>query len=553
MAMQKPASESFVAQKRPERMLDRTVVWLSVLLGLVLLNIIGVALFGRLDLTRDREFTLSPASKKALGRLKEPVTIRAYFSRDLPPPHGSQARYVQDLLESYYTHARGRLRFEFVDPAEASNVDETDRKNRLKHDVFGNAVREPTKLERELEAMGIPAVQVRVNQADKVEVKRAYMGISVSYKGRREVLPVVTNTDGLEYDLTSLLRKVVQESPQKLAIATGHGGTDADREMGQALSALKEHYEIGKVDLKEANTLLPDADALLVIGPQTELTADEQRTLDAYVHAGHSVGLFLPPIKASLQGLTFEANHHGLDDLLGRYGVKIEPGLVLDARCATINVQQQQGFMRINQPVRYPFIAQAELLEPHAVTKGLGGVLLPFMGGLQITAPSDGPVTAQVWAKTSEQSWLQPEPFNLDPMQKWTPERASLARHDVLVALSGPMGRVVPKAGEVLPSEPPPPSPARVVVAASDSLWLDPFFGKSNQALLLNVVDWLVGDDDLLAVRSRGMRAAPLADIGEARRRTVKYGNIVGLPGLVVLAGLTRWRRRRERSRNVFL
>lgn len=537
----------------PTRSLDRTVIWASVLVGLVLLNILGVVFFGRVDFTKDREFTLSSASRKALSRLKEPVTIRAYFSRDLPPPHGSQARYVRDLLDSYYTHSRGKLRFEFIDPAEASNTDESDRKNRLKQDVFGNTVREPTKMERELEAMGIPAVQVRVNEADKLEVKRAYMGISLTYKGRREVLPVVTDTDGLEYDLTSLLRKVAREAPQKLAIATGHGGTDIDKEMGQALSALREHYDIGKVNLKEANTLLPDADAVLVVGPQTPLDDREQRTLDNYLHAGHPVGFFLPPVRASLQGLTFEANDHGLTDMLSRFGVALKPGLALDAHCATINVQQQQGFMRINQPVRYPFIGQAEALESHAVTRGLGGILLPFMGPLEVTATDDGPIKAHVWAKTSAQSWVQPPPYNLDPMQKWTPERASLAPHDVMVALSGPLGKLSAQPGATLPDASAPPAPARVVVAASDSLWLDPFFGKSNQALLLNTVDWLVGDDDLLAVRSRGMRAAPLAEVGEARRRTVKYGNILGLPGLVVLAGLGRWRQRRERSRNAFV
>jgi ABC-type uncharacterized transport system involved in gliding motility auxiliary subunit len=61
------------------------------------------------------------------------------------------------------------------------------------------------------------------------------------------------------------------------------------------------------------------------------------------------------------------------------------------------------------------------------------------------------------------------------------------------------------------------------------------------------MMDWLMNDDSLLAVRSRGMAAAPLKDVGEARRRTLKYGNILGLPLGFVALGALRWRRRQER------
>lgn len=532
--------------------IDRTVVWLSVLASLVLVNVVGLAYFSRIDLTSSHEFTLSQASQKALASLKEPITIRAYFSRDLPPPHNTQARYVKDLLDSYFTQAHGKLRFEFIDPLASATSAETDRKNQLKQDVFGNTVREQTQMERDLEGMGIPPVQVRVNQADKVEVKRAYMGLALHYQGRREVIPVVTDTNGLEYDITSLIRKVSHEQARKIAIVTGHGGTDVDKEMSQGLTALREHYELGKVDLREANTLMPDADALLVVGPATPFDANELRTIDAFVHAGHSVAFFLPPVRTSLQGLTFSKNDHGLDALLGRLGIGLKPGLALDAQCATINVQQQQGFMRVNQPVRYPFIAQAEAMAASPVTRGLGGLLLPFMGALSVDLPRDSAVHAEVLARTSAQSWLQPEPYNLDPMQKWTPDRSQLGAQDLVVALHGPMGRIVPVNGDA-PAANPPTGNARVLVAAGDAMLLDPYIGKSNQALLLNMVDWLLGDDDLLAVRSRGMTAAPLADVGEARRRTVKYGNIVGLPCGFVLFGLLRWRRRQARRTQMFV
>ena len=540
-----------IGQKDTERRLQ----WGAVLAMLVLVNVIGISVFGRIDATGDKEFTLSQASQKALAQLKEPVTVRAYFSRDLPPPHASQARYVKDLLDSFYARGHGKFRYEFIDPQATASAEEADRKNALRQDVFGNTVREATAMERELESIGIPPVQMRVNQADKLEVKRAYMGLALTSGSRREVIPVVSDTAGLEYDITSALRKMGKTKAQTVAVVTGHGGTRATEEMGQALAALREHYEVGEVDLAQAGTLLPEADALLVVGPQTPLTDAEQVTLRAYMHAGHPVGFFLPPAKANLPGLSSVDNAHGLAPLLAELGVQIDDAFVLDAQCATINVQKQQGFMRFSQPVRYPFVAQRDQLEASSVTQGLGGVLLPFAAPVRTIEPATGGANGagalkrQVWARSSAQSWLQPKPYNLDALQRWTPDPQSLQQHDLIVALEGKMGRVQKPEGSAAESDAAPAEAVatRAIVAGTDALLLDPFLGKSNEALALNMVDWLLGDDDLLAVRRRGMAAAPLADVGEGRRRMVKYGNIVGLPAAFVALGAGRWRRRQRR------
>ena len=70
---------------------------------------------------------------------------------------------------------------------------------------------------------------------------------------------------------------------------------------------------------------------------------------------------------------------------------------------------------------------------------------------------------------------------------------------------------------------------------------------RSNEALVLNLMDWLVLDEDLLAVRTRGLGAAPLEELEDSQRLTIKYGNIIGLPLLFMVFGLVRWRRREAR------
>jgi hypothetical protein len=163
---------------------NRSVVTLAVLGSLVLVNLIGLKLFRRLDLTEDRQFSLSSATISTLQGLTDPLTIRAYFTSDLPPPYSAHARYVRDLLEEYYARSSGKVRYEFVDPEAAETDEDKEKKKDVKHDIFGRPVRAQTSVERDLDALGIQPVQMQVNQGDKVEVKRAYMGIAVSYGGK---------------------------------------------------------------------------------------------------------------------------------------------------------------------------------------------------------------------------------------------------------------------------------------------------------------------------------------------------------------------------------
>ena len=69
-----------------------------------------------------------------------------------------------------------------------------------------------------MQSLGIPAVQVQVNEDDKIEVKRAYMGIAVHYGDETEVVPMVPSTEGLEHDRTTLIRKLTRATSPKVAI-----------------------------------------------------------------------------------------------------------------------------------------------------------------------------------------------------------------------------------------------------------------------------------------------------------------------------------------------
>jgi ABC-type uncharacterized transport system involved in gliding motility auxiliary subunit len=248
-----------------------------------------------------------------------------------------------------------------------------------------------------------------------------------------------------------------------------------------------------------------------------------------------------------------------VSELLKGYGVSIEPGLVLDAECATIQVAQQQGFMRIAQSVQYPFMPMVQKLDPHhPLTRGLGQLAFPFMSPLKVSA--SGEVKAEVLVQSSRKSWVQTPPYNMDPFQRWTVDPGKdLGPRDLVVALSGPIPSHFVKSNDEQGMSANPPGAAshankgRVLVAGGASFATDPFMSKSNEALLMNLMDWLVLDDALLAVRSRGLEAAPLKDVSDGTRQATKYLNIIGVPLAFIGLGVARWRRREARRGGVSL
>ena len=88
---------------------------LLIVANLVVLNIWTSRMFGRIDLTENKVYTLSDVTKEIIRELEEPLTIKAYFTKDLPAPYNNISRYVEDQLAEMKAYGKGKFRFEFLD------------------------------------------------------------------------------------------------------------------------------------------------------------------------------------------------------------------------------------------------------------------------------------------------------------------------------------------------------------------------------------------------------------------------------------------------------
>lgn len=325
---------------------------LAVIGSLVLVNVMGLRFFGRLDVARDGAYTLAAASKETLKALEEPVTITAYFTENLPAPYSSNARYVRDLLEEFRSASHGQVAFEFIDPAGQETDKDKETRREVKQDIFGRRFHEPTSVEKELTSAGVQPVELRVIEDDQQQRRRAYMGLVIKHQEKKEVIPVVKSVDGLEYDLTTLIRKLSRSRTPVIGILQGHDEPSMREKLRFLNSALSQTSEVRPVTLGEKGRFDGSLDALMVIGPKTALSAKEIKAVDQFLMEGKSVALFLDSERVDLQQFNPTEATHGLTPWLSQYGVTLGDQLVADVNSASINVSEQRGFMLVQMPCR---------------------------------------------------------------------------------------------------------------------------------------------------------------------------------------------------------
>ncbi|MGB7920552.1 MAG: GldG family protein [Desulfobacterales bacterium] len=162
------------------------------LVAVVLVNLAGITLFQRFDLTANGAYSLSDASRRTVATLSEPLTINVFFTKNLPAPYNSTERYLRDLLEEYAIYAGKYFNYRFFDVS----PEEGDLKPgaQTNQDLADN--------------YGISPIQIQVIEKDEVKFQKAYMGLVILHGDLIERIPTITSVDRLEYQLTTAIMKL---------------------------------------------------------------------------------------------------------------------------------------------------------------------------------------------------------------------------------------------------------------------------------------------------------------------------------------------------------
>lgn len=473
---------------------------------LLVLNLLSNEFHLRFDLTDEKQYTLSEATKDILKNLEEPVTVKAYFSEDLPPNVIKARQDFQEMLVEYASLSDGLLLYEFINP----NENEANEQDAMSH--------------------GIQPVLINVREKDQVKQQKAFLGATVALDDRSDVIPLIQPGTAMEYVLSTAIKKISVKDKPTVGFLQGHGEPPIN-ELMQLQNQLTVLYNVREVNLS-TEEVGDDINSLIIIRPTDSISYQELNRIDNFLARGGNVSIAMNRVVGDLQNASGTSLNTGLESWLQQKGIVVENNFVVDANCGAVTVQQQQGFFTMQTNVSFPFLPRISNFADHAITKGLENVLFEFVSSIRFSGDSTKRFTPIV--QTSEKSNSLPAPQFFNIQKQWTDADFPLQN---LIVGATVEGKLVGEAQSKM-----------VVIADGDFIvtgspqrprQLQP----DNVSLMANSIDWLSDDTGLIALRTKGVTSRPIDELEDTTKTILKYSNFLAPILLVIGYGLIRMQR----------
>lgn len=346
-------------------------------------------LFFRLDLTQEKRYSISDNTKEMLKNADGDISVTVYLDGDLNAGFLRLRKATKEMLDEFNVYAGGGFSYKFVNPSAAENAKTREKK----YD--------------ELEKRGLRRIPVYDKDAEgNPTMKVVFPWAEITYKaanGKKSTRPVclLKNVQGksgeenlnlseqsLEYELTNVLRLLVDKRDTRVAFLEGHGEWQ-EQYVYDFIKTLSEYYSIdfGAID-DRADVLDPYA-AVIVAGPTNALPEKDKYVLDQYIMNGGKVLWLVDAVKISLDSLSKESqtigivNSVNLDDQLFRYGVRVNPVLLQDVQCSMIPVNMaREGDQPDFKPAPWYYSPLLITNPYHTISKNVTPVKTEFVSSL---------------------------------------------------------------------------------------------------------------------------------------------------------------------------
>ena len=327
----------------------------------------------RFDLTSEKRYTLQDITKRTLKDLNDAIYIKVYLDGDLPIGLNRMKKALTETLDEFRVIAGKNIQYEFINPSESANT------------------KERQKVYNQLYEKGLQPTNIQQNDKEGgSSQKLVFPGLIMSYAGREVPVNLLKNIPGLsadeninlsiqnfEFALVDGLMKLTTETRHKIAFIQGHGEFD-EFQTGDIEKALSEYYDIDRVAIRGNIDALKPFQTVIIAGTNLPMPEVDKIAIDQFVMNGGRVLWFIDPVQVSIDSLSKGAstlafvNQHNLDDMLFRYGARLNPMLIQDLQCAVIPVNmalagQEPKFVPAPW-VYYPLLAAPT---NHPVTRNL--------------------------------------------------------------------------------------------------------------------------------------------------------------------------------------
>lgn len=541
---------------------------------IILANFVFSFYFKRFDLTSEKRYTLAESTRKLLKNLDDVVYLKVYLQGEFNPDFTRLRNETKEMLDEFRAYSNDQIEYVFINPLENPSKEETD------------------KIEKQLYDKGIIPEQVidrKKNQ--KTTESLIWPGAIVSFKGRempwqifkrqgsgeiqREV-SVNNSVQELEYSLSNTIRKLQMQIKPEVTFIQGHGELDTLRQF-DFMHALGEYYRVNTISINHNLEALKGSNAIIISQPDSVFDEKDKFIIDQYIMKGGKVLWMIDPVYINydtlrVKGYTLGLNNDlNLDDMLFKYGVRLNPVLVQDMQCSQLKINV--GFKKQPNFKLFPWIYNPLISADiaHPIVKNLDLIKFEFAGTLD-TVSAKG-IKKTILLTSSRYTKTQPTPARIGlAMVKFTPKEDQFhnSYQPVACLLEGEFHSLysnrIPAAilrDSSIAFRENGKKTKMIVIADGDVAKNDirPGMGPmalgydrntnqvfANKTFLLNCVNYLLDDEGLLQLRTREVKLR-LLDKKKIVNQESKWQLInIALPlGIIIALGLIQFYIRKKR------
>ena len=534
---------------------------------IILLNFIGSSFYYRFDLTSEKRYTLSPATKEILDSLDDIAYIKVYLDGELPAGFLRMKTAIKELLDEFRWYNQANIRYDFIDPLE-------DQDPGIRRNIIA-----------QLYKAGLQPTNIQVKQKDGSTMQKIiFPGAIISYSGVDVAVNLLKNNPGvnaeinlnnsiqsLEYEFISMLRNLNSKQVEKVAFIEGHGELN-ELQTGDITKSLANFYQVDRGKIGGRYGCLNNYKAVIIAKPMQRFSESDKFVIDQYIMNGGKVLWFLDVVRVSLDSLLDGSTYAfyspvNIDDQLFRYGVRINPDLVKDIQCHVIPVNKGLAGgspqWSLSPWFYFPVISPSD---KYPVTKSLNMIKLEFASSID-TVGEPGKIIKEVLLATSPYTKLVQ-----------LPELVSLSESDIAPkelefnSSSVPVGvilegsfesvfknRSIPEGvsggppqiktsgdrtsmlvvsdGDIIKNEVLPTADGPAIEPLGFDRYTSQVFGNSD--FILNAVNYMTDETGLITLRGRELKLR-LLDREKVRDERLKWEliNLVLPSIIIILAGL---------------
>lgn len=369
------------------------------------INVAGSFLFTRFDLTSEKRYTLSPTTKEILNDLDDYVYFKVYLDGDFPAGFKKLRRETKEMLDEFRAYSK-YIDYEFINPAESGEEAEI------------------METYKQLYQAGLKPTDLNVQNSDGSSKQMViWPGALVSYRNNTEIaIELLENQVGqsddealnasmqnLEFRLIDAVKKVTRLMKPNIAFVEGHGEL-GEQDVYDITKSLSQNYNVvrleidGKIDALIHRTqdttrdvsAFPSYDAIIIAKPTQAFDERDKFLIDQYIMHGGKVLWLVEPVFATMDSLQSQESTVGieqdlnLDDMLFKYGVRLNRDLLLDLTCAALPIRTGQvgGQARLEY-FRWYYFPLLQAASDHPMVRNMNAIKADFVSSMDATTSAD--------------------------------------------------------------------------------------------------------------------------------------------------------------------